>query len=61
MYTKNILRETRASHSIVIKGSVPFLDQTYTGESAVMRGLDGTVTIPLCRLHLESELVSKSL
>ena len=48
-----IMRDTGASHSIIVKRSVPFLNETYTGESVVMKGLGGTITVPLCRLYLK--------
>ena len=32
---------------------------THTGDSVVMRGLGGTITVPLCRVYLKSDLVSQ--
>lgn len=56
----SILRDTIASKSIVLKGAIPFLEESYTGDSAVVRGFAGTVIVPLCHIYLQSKLLSKS-
>ncbi|XP_063589651.1 uncharacterized protein LOC134766651 [Penaeus indicus] len=55
-----ILRDTAASKSVVVKGAVPFIEEAYTGESVIVQGFGGTVTVPLCRIYLQSKLLSKS-
>ena len=54
-----IMRDTGASHSMIVKGSVSFSNDTYTGDRVVIRGLGETITVPLCSVYLKSDLVSQ--
>lgn len=58
MVPVSILRDTGASCSEILKDSVPFLKKTCTGENSVIRSTGGSVTVPLCRLYLNSDLHS---
>ena len=55
----SVLRDTGASQSIIVRSSVPFLEQCYTGESVVLRGVGGCVVVPLCRVFLDTNLISR--
>lgn len=57
-YPVSILRDTDASHSIVLKSSVPNIEQCYTGKYVILKGLEGTVSVPLATVFLRSGLVS---
>ncbi|XP_042211010.1 uncharacterized protein LOC121858586 [Homarus americanus] len=43
-YPAKILRNTGASHSILLKGSVPCVEDSYTGEHLVLKGVIGVIT-----------------
>ena len=49
-----IMRDTCSSHSVVAKDLVPFVEDCWTGESVVLEGIGGPVTLPLCKLFLKS-------
>ena len=42
-----VLRDTGASHSILVKDSIPCVEKSYTGEYVLLRGVSGVVTLPL--------------
>ncbi|XP_066956281.1 uncharacterized protein [Macrobrachium rosenbergii] len=54
-----IMRDTGSSHSLVVKGKIPRIEEHFTGEKMVIQSLGGIVTIPLCRLHLSCDLFTK--
>ncbi|XP_069973541.1 uncharacterized protein [Penaeus vannamei] len=54
----SVFRDTGASHSVVLKEAVPFLEDAYTGKYVVVEGFGGCVTVPLCKLYLRTDLVS---
>lgn len=56
----NILRDTGASHSIVVRSIVPFVEDAYTGEFVVLKGINGCITLPLCKLYLRSGIISQA-
>ena len=55
----SILRDTASTVSLMKISSIPFLDETYTGYSVVIKGVNGISAIPLCKLYLTSDLMSK--
>ncbi|KAK4299575.1 hypothetical protein Pmani_028150 [Petrolisthes manimaculis] len=57
-YPIRILRDTAASQSVILKDSLPVEDGLYTGESVLLEGSGGTVSVPLCRLWLQAGIVS---
>ena len=56
----SILRDTGASHSIVVRSIVPFVEDSYTEEFVVLKGINGCTTLPLCRLYLRCGIISQS-
>ncbi|XP_047469165.1 uncharacterized protein LOC125025237 [Penaeus chinensis] len=58
-YPVRILRDTASSQSVLVKASMPFVENSYTGEFVVIRGFGGTVTLPLARIFLRSDLVDR--
>lgn len=54
----NILRDTAASVSMMLESSVSNLEDAYTGER-VVQGVGETVTVPLCKLYLRTDLLSQ--
>nr|XP_027212302.1 uncharacterized protein LOC113805498 [Penaeus vannamei] len=54
----SVFRDTGASHSVVLKEAVPFLEDAFTGKYVVVEGFGGCVTVPLCKLYLRTDLVS---
>ncbi|XP_037776712.1 uncharacterized protein LOC119573573 [Penaeus monodon] len=58
-YPVRILRDTASSQSVLVKASMPFVENSYTGEFVVFRGFGGTVTLPLARIFLRSDLVDR--
>lgn len=53
----SILHDTSGSHSIMVKSVVPFVEDLYTGEFVVLKGINGCITLPSCRLYLRSGIV----
>ncbi len=54
-----ILRDTGALQTLIVEGIVPLSDETYTGTSVLMQGIEcGYVHVPLHRVELKSNLVS---
>ena len=53
-----ILRDTGAAQSILVHSSLPNIEKAYTGQSVLLRDLSGYPSLPLAKVHLESELVS---
>ncbi|XP_063598689.1 uncharacterized protein LOC134775159 [Penaeus indicus] len=58
-YPVRILRDTASSQSVLVKASMPFVENSYTGEFVVIRGFGGTVILPLARIFLRSDLVDR--
>lgn len=54
-----VLRDTASSCSILLKSAVPFLEDVFTGDEVVLQGVSGAVTVPVCRVFLKTDLVSK--
>ncbi|KAL2094752.1 hypothetical protein ACEWY4_009471 [Coilia grayii] len=53
-----ILRDTGAVDSFILQSVLPFNEQSYTGESVLIRGIGlNTVSVPLHRLHIQSDFV----
>lgn len=55
-YTVRNLRDTASSQSLLVKASMPFVENSYTREFVFIRGFGGTVTLPLARIFLRSDL-----
>lgn len=55
-YPIHILRDTGASHSLVLKGVIPDLEDCYLGQSVLIQGISGCIAVPLARVHLNSDL-----
>lgn len=55
-YPVRILRDTASSQSLLVKASMPFVENSYTREFVFIRGFGGTVTLPLVRIFLRSDL-----
>ena len=54
-----ILRDTGASLSVILQGTIPLSEQTYTGQNVLLRGVEmGNMEVPLHRIQLQSELIS---
>ena len=54
-----ILRDTGASLSVLLAGTLPLSEKTYTGKNVLLRGVEmGSIEVPLHRIQLKSELVS---
>ncbi|XP_076060345.1 uncharacterized protein LOC143036674 [Oratosquilla oratoria] len=54
-----VLRDTAASLSMVLQSAVPDVEQALTGEHVLIKGVGGTMTVPLCKLFLRTELLSR--
>ncbi|XP_076041902.1 uncharacterized protein LOC143025778 [Oratosquilla oratoria] len=54
-----VLRDTAASLSMVLQSVVPDVEQALTGEHVLIKGVGGTMTVPLCKLFLRTELLSR--
>ncbi|XP_076031947.1 uncharacterized protein LOC143019851 [Oratosquilla oratoria] len=54
-----VLRGTAASLSMVLQSAVPDVEQTLTGEHVLIKGVWATMTVPLCKLFLRTELLSQ--
>nr|XP_027239509.1 uncharacterized protein LOC113830500 [Penaeus vannamei] len=52
-----ILRDSAADISLVLKEMVPNPD-CYTGEMIIINGLVGSKSIPICKVYLESKLIT---
>ncbi|XP_069980180.1 uncharacterized protein [Penaeus vannamei] len=52
-----ILRDSAADISLVLKEVVPNPD-CYTGEMVIINGLIGSKSIPICKVYLESKLIT---
>lgn len=48
-----VLRDTGATQSLLLKKALPQVEQGYTGDSILLRGLGGVVRVPLCRVFLK--------
>lgn len=46
-YPVRILRDTAASQSVILKEALPLSEDLYTGESVLLEGFGGTVSVPL--------------
>lgn len=57
-YPVEILRDTAASHSLLLKGSFPQIGECFTGESTIINGVGGPITSPYARLYLESDYMT---
>lgn len=55
------MRDTASLQSILVKASMPVVENSYTGEYVVIRDFEGTVTLPLARIFLRSNLVDRYL
>ena len=43
-----IMRDTGASHSIIVRDALPTLEDMFTGDNVILQGIGGTVVDPLC-------------
>ena len=55
--TVNILRNTGAAQSLIVKNAVPGLNQNYTGEKVFLRDLSATPSVHLAQVYLNCELI----
>ncbi|KAL5005408.1 hypothetical protein ScPMuIL_018864, partial [Solemya velum] len=54
-----ILRDTGASHSLILDGVVPLSEETSSGSSVLLQGVElGFVNVPLHCVYLKSDLVT---
>ena len=54
-----ILRDTGASQSLLLEGVLPLSDETSTGSSVLLQGVElGLINVPLHNIHLKSDLVT---
>ncbi|KAK4300206.1 hypothetical protein Pmani_027583 [Petrolisthes manimaculis] len=51
-----ILRDTGASHSLMLKGLVPDLDHCYLPQSVLIQGVGGCISVPLAKVYLDTDL-----
>ena len=57
-----ILRDTGTTESLILEKVLPFCSSSATGEFVIVQGIEGGfVDIPLHRVHLMSDLVSRSI
>ena len=55
----NMLRDTGASQSLLLKGVLPLSEQTAVGANVIIRGVEcGYVSVPLHKICIKSDLVS---
>ena len=57
-YPIHILRDTGASHSLVLKGVLPDFEDCSLGQSVLIQGLSGCIAVPLARVYLSTDLAS---
>ena len=55
-----ILRDTAAAQSLMKEDALPFSENTSLNESVLTKGVGGFVSVPLHKVHLNSELVTGS-
>ena len=56
-----ILRDTRATQTLILDSVFPFSSESFTGNSVLLQGLElGTVQVPLHKLELSSDIVPGS-
>ena len=53
-----ILRDTGASESLMIEGTLPLFEKMATGASVLLQSVGGFVKAPLHVVHRKSELIS---
>ena len=54
-----ILRDTGASLTVILDTVLELSDETFTGETVLLRGVEmGQVEVPLHRIYLSSELIT---
>ena len=55
----HILRDTGASRSLLLKGTIDLPETSYTGQNALIRGVDMVcISLPLHTISLECDLVT---
>ena len=55
-----ILRDTRATQSLLIANILPLSEQTSVGASALIQVVElGVISVPLHQVYLQSDLVSE--
>ncbi|XP_064095470.1 uncharacterized protein LOC135207565 [Macrobrachium nipponense] len=55
-----ILRDTGSNHSVVVRGAHPQLEKSLTGDSVILKGIEGEEVTLICRLHLSCELATEN-
>ena len=53
-----IQRDTASNQSIVLRSAVPDIERFFTGNNVLLAGVGGSVSLPLCRLFVRSDLVT---
>jgi hypothetical protein len=54
-----ILRDTGASQSLILADTLPFCDESYSGTSVLIQGVEcGFLTVPLHNVYLRSDLIT---
>lgn len=53
-YPVKVLRDTAASHSLLLRSSYPQIEDCFTGDSTVIDGVGGPIQIPYARVYLDS-------
>ena len=53
-----IQRDTASNQSIVLRSAVPDIERFFTGNNVLLAGVGGSVSLPLCRLFVWSDLVT---
>ena len=51
-----ILRDTGASHSLMLRDVIPNIEDSYLAQSVLIQGVGGCITVPLARVYLDTEL-----
>lgn len=53
------LRDTSAAHNLILEGVLPLSEQTSTGGSVLLQGVElGTIDVPLHRICVKLDLIS---
>ncbi|KAK3102135.1 hypothetical protein FSP39_009074 [Pinctada imbricata] len=54
-----ILRDTGAAQTLLLEGSLPLSEHTFTGRSVLLQGVEqGVIDVPLHKIYLKSDLIT---
>ena len=55
-----ILRDTGAAQTLLLEGSLPLSEHTFTGRSVLLQGVElGVIDVPLHEIYLKSDLITE--